>query len=105
MSKTNHHERKQEQTARLSKRRVRRMKLEEENPRMKKRKSSRKMNRHHLVNKCNGGTMSINNILWIYINRHHEWHTLFHNLDLEQVIELLIRVKRAKDNQQFPHPR
>jgi len=105
MSKTNHHERKQEQTARLSKRRVRRMKLEEENPRMKKRKSSRKMNRHHLVNKCNGGTMSINNILWIYINRHHVWHELFKNLDLEQVIELLIRVKRAKDNQEFDHSR
>jgi hypothetical protein len=105
MSRTNRHERKLATQERLSKRRSRRMQLEEENPKMKKRKSSRTMNRHHLVNKCNGGTMSIHNILWIYINRHHVWHELFHNLDLDQVIALLIRVKSAKENQQFNHPR
>ncbi len=64
-----------------------------ENPKMKK------MNRHHLTNKCNGGGGNIENILWIYMNRHEVWHSLFKNLDLEQVIQLLIRVKSAKDNQ------
>ena len=62
-------------------------------------KFRKKMNRHHLVNKCNEGDSSIKNILWIYIERHSMWHTLFHNLDLDQVIALLIRVKSAKDNQ------
>lgn len=70
-----------------------------------KRKFRNKMNKHHLVNKCNGGTSDIQNILWIYMERHSMWHTLFNNLDLGQVIELLIRVKSAKENQEFNHSR
>lgn len=70
-----------------------RHKKENVNPKMKK------MNRHHLTNKCMGGGGNIENILWIYINRHEVWHSLFKNLDLDQVIALLIRVKSAKDNQ------
>lgn len=65
----------------------------------RKRKRKHHTNRHHLVNRCMGGNSSKNNILIIDIDRHHAWHELFRNLDLDQVIDLLLRVKRAKFNQ------
>lgn len=55
-------------------------------------------NYHHLTNKCKGGKATKGNLLLINIERHRAWHTLFRNLDLEQVIELLKRVKRLKEN-------
>lgn len=58
-----------------------------------------KRNRHHLLNKVNGGESTKQNLLWIKIERHRSWHFLFDNLNLEEVIQLLIRVKRAKENQ------
>ena len=64
-----------------------------------------KMNRHHLVNKCHGGGSDMHNILWIYITKHKTWHELFFNLNLDQIIELLIRVKSAKENQTINHGR
>ena len=91
---------------RENKREYRRKNKVHEEPRKKNRKNKeninpkmKKMNRHHLTNKCMGGKGNIENILWIYINRHEVWHTLFKNLDLDQVIALLIRVKSAKENQ------
>jgi hypothetical protein len=71
----------------------------------RKQRSCKKMNRHHLINKCQGGTWDLHNILWIYINKHQVWHSLFKNLDLDQVIALLQRVKLAKENQLVEHPR
>lgn len=65
----------------------------------KRRKSRNHTNRHHLVNKCKGGSSSKRNLLIIDIFRHRAWHELFQNLNLDEVIELLIRVKRAKENQ------
>lgn len=58
-----------------------------------------KRNRHHLLNKINGGLSTKQNLLWIKIERHRCWHLLFDNLNIEEVIQLLIRVKRAKENQ------
>ena len=73
--------------------------------RREKKKRNNHMNRHHLTNRCMGGTMSIHNILWLDIQRHHAWHELFKNLNLDEVIELLIRVKSAKENQTINHDR
>jgi len=56
-------------------------------------------NKHHLKNKCMGGSNELWNILFLDEARHRCWHLLFKNLDLEQIIELLIRVKRIKDSQ------
>ena len=71
---------------------------------MKFRKKN-KMNRHHLVNKVNGGGANMQNILWIKVDRHQFWHRIFGNLSLDEVITLLLRVKSAKKNQQNEHSR
>lgn len=68
-------------------------------------RKNKKVNKHHLLNKCKGGTWDYHNILWIYINRHQMWHQLFRNLNLDEVIELLQRVKLAKEHQTEAHPR
>jgi hypothetical protein len=57
------------------------------------------MNLHHIVNKCNGGKDSMQNLLRIYVYKHREWHAMFMNRDIDQAIALLKRVKRAKENQ------
>jgi len=77
--------------------------------RKRKRKQKRKyrdkrgMNRHHLINKCMGGSNSVQNLLRIYVYKHQIWHHLFHNMDIDQAIGLLKRVKRAKANQGGSH--
>ncbi len=64
-----------------------------------KMKRFRGRDRHHLVNKVNGGTNAPSNLLLIDIDRHHAWHELFRNLSLEEVIILLQRTKSLKDRQ------
>lgn len=54
-------------------------------------------NRHHLTPRSVGGRNEPSNILLFDIERHCEWHHLFKNRTLDQVIDLLIRVKRAKN--------
>jgi hypothetical protein len=56
-------------------------------------------NRHHLKPKSRGGSGLENNLLLMDMRRHNMWHQLFDNLTLDEVIELLIRVRRAKKNQ------
>ena len=58
-------------------------------------------NRHHWLNKCNGGTWTVDNISYLHIDRHDWWHKIFKNLNLDEVIELLIRIRRIKSQQ--PH--
>ena len=53
-------------------------------------------NRHHIINRCRGGADLPNNQLLIKIERHEAWHKLFKNLDLDEVIKLLLRVRRMK---------
>ncbi|RLA70037.1 MAG: hypothetical protein DRG30_09610 [Epsilonproteobacteria bacterium] len=65
----------------------------------RKYRDRRGLNRHHLTPKSVGGSNAVQNLLRIYIYKHQEWHRIFKLLTLEQVIELLKRVKRAKDNQ------
>ena len=69
--------------------------------RKKKRKNwiRRGTNFHHLRNVCMGGNDDVQNLLRIYIEKHEIWHKLFRNMDLNQTIEFLKRVRRAKANQ------
>lgn len=62
----------------------------------------RRKSKHHLVPRSRGGTNLPNNTILLNIEKHQCWHTLFGNLTLDEVIELLIRIrniKRAKEVQ------
>jgi hypothetical protein len=56
-------------------------------------------NRHHLRPRSRGGKKHKANMLLIDIERHKAWHTLFGNHTLDEVLGLLLRVKRAKEKQ------
>jgi hypothetical protein len=76
---------------------ARRREFRAEPERKKFRKVNRKRrNRHHLVPKSRGGSASKRNLLYISVTTHCEWHKVFKNLTLDEVIELLMRVRRAK---------
>lgn len=57
------------------------------------------MNKHHLLNRVNGGCDKSWNIAILNIEKHQYWHRVFGNKSLEEVIELLLRFKRIKDLQ------
>ena len=65
------------------------------------RRNQRKRNRHHLIPKSRGGNKIQSNLLLIDMEKHCAWHILWKNRTLDEVIELLIRVKRAKRNNDF----
>ena len=54
------------------------------------------MNRHHWLNKSQGGQSNKQNVSWLKIERHRAWHELFGNLSLDEAIELLTRLKQIK---------
>lgn len=60
---------------------------------------SGKFNRHHIKNKCRGGTWAKENILMMDTRRHAAWHFLFHNMSFREVAELLIRTCDMKHEQ------
>jgi len=62
-------------------------------------KRAGKKNKHHLTPKSRGGKKSKYNEAELDIYRHNAWHLLFHNLTLDEVIELLKRFRDAKANQ------
>ena len=65
-----------------------------------KRKFKATRNRHHfLLPKSRGGGGSLNNLLLIDIEKHEAWHRLFKNATAQEVLDLLERVVRAKQNQ------
>ena len=72
------------------------MRKQNRNKKVDKRKS---MNKHHLKNKSQGGGNQDWNLILIDIERHQYWHRVFKNMSLEEVIELLCRLKRMKDFQ------
>ena len=57
----------------------------------------RRLSRHHIVNRCRGGTKSPDNILMIYREKHDIWHKLFKNMTLKEAAMLLLRVARMKE--------
>ena len=60
---------------------------------------SRWRNRHHLRPRSRGGKNYRSNLLLIDGNIHRNLHRVFGNRTLEEIIALLIRVKRAKERQ------
>lgn len=56
-------------------------------------------NHHHLQNKSKGGSGHKQNLLLIDGNLHQRWHLVFGNHNLDEIIALLQRVKRAKEAQ------
>ena len=62
----------------------------------KTRKHSKKLQRHHLLNRVNGGTYALNNILMLAPERHAQWHKLFKNDDPQYIIDVLTRMCRMK---------
>lgn len=55
-----------------------------------------KTNRHHLTPKSRGGNDFPANLLRIDMERHNAWHFLFGNKTLQEIIELLERLKQMK---------
>lgn len=54
---------------------------------------------HHLKPSERGGESILSNLLILDAYRHDAWHLLFHNLTLDEIINLLIRVKVEKESQ------
>jgi len=67
----------------------------------KNKKGFKGRNKHHLKAKSLGGSKATYNLLLIDIERHRIWHKLFGLLNLDEVIALLQRVKRAKEAQKW----
>lgn len=53
-------------------------------------------NKHHLTPKSRGGTKTPSNLLLLWNDTHLEWHRVFGNRTLREVIVLLQRVERMK---------
>ncbi len=73
--------------------------VERENCPLSWKKKRRWRNLHHLTPRSRNGNHTRANLLLIHEDRHVEWHRVFGNLTLEEVIELLLRVQRAKQRQ------
>ena len=56
---------------------------------------------HHLNPRTRGGQSIGSNILQIDAYRHTAWHLLFKELTLEEIILLLVRIKKIKDSQKI----
>lgn len=59
------------------------------------------MNRHHWLNKCQGGEWTVDNISYLHVERHDWWHRVFGNLSLDEAIAVLTRLRQIKSAQ--PH--
>lgn len=76
------------------------MKLRKSEEREERRwKRAGKKVRHHIVNRCMGGSSEPSNLLLFDEAREKAWHFLFKNLSFEEVAELLLRTVRAKNAQ------
>ena len=56
-------------------------------------------NRHHLVPRSRNGGGGRRNLLLLDVQIHNNLHRVFGNRTLDEIIALLIRVKRAKEHQ------
>lgn len=57
----------------------------------------KKITRHHLKSRFNGGGDQAWNILKLKAERHSIWHRLFGHKEIPEIIKLLERVQRMKD--------
>ena len=53
-------------------------------------------NKHHLRPKSRGGKKVTSNLLTIDIDKHRYWHAVFGNRTLEEIINVLQKLKRLK---------
>lgn len=56
-------------------------------------------NYHHLVPVSRNGSNDVSNLLLIDLERHTAWHTLFRNLDIWEVRDLICRMADMKSKQ------
>ena len=68
----------------------------------KEKKFPHQKNKHHLTAESKGGQKTPDNILNIYIEKHFYWHKIFKLMDLDEVILLLLRLRRLKKRQKTP---
>ena len=61
-----------------------------------KRLKRRSKNRHHIINKCRGGSKHESNLLVLDVEKHNAWHRIFKNMSFLDVIYLLLRTLKAK---------
>ena len=61
----------------------------------------RRKDKHHLIPRSRNGHKVPSNLLLIKISRHRNWHAIWGNKTLNEIIELLQRVRRAKNAQQL----
>jgi len=66
---------------------------------MKRKRKERRQTRHHLTAKSNQGNNHKSNIILMWRNRHSYFHSLFGNRSLEEIINVLLRLKKFKDQQ------
>jgi len=69
--------------------------------RLKRNQKKRKMNKHHLRPKSRGGSKVQSNLILIDMERHNAWHILWGNRTLDEIIELLIRLREIKKSQSY----
>ena len=65
----------------------------------KKHRHEHGRNHHHLIPKCRGGRDLPNNLLLINATRHELFHKIFGVRTLDEVIALLVRLRRIKSYQ------
>jgi len=63
---------------------------------MKEWKRSHRKVRHHITNKCDGGTSEQSNLFVFDENKERAFHFLFGNKSFEEVAELLLRCCKMK---------
>ena len=68
------------------------------NNEQKRWKREGKFNEHHLTPRSRGGHSNPENLITLDVSRHICWHFLFGNLTIDEVIEMLKRLKRCQKN-------
>lgn len=56
-------------------------------------------NKHHLIPRSLGGPDAKSNMLLIDVHKHELWHQLWGNRTIDEVLDLLTRMARAKRRQ------
>jgi len=63
---------------------------------MSKKSKRKKLTRHHNINRHNGGTDEIENIIMLRNERHEHWHIVFGNKTFAEAGRLLLRIDKMK---------
>lgn len=60
---------------------------------------SKRLNKHHIKNKCKGGDSSPSNLIRLDTERHKAFHFLFGNMDFLEAANLLTRAYQIKNSE------